>query len=489
MTRGAIFVMVLTYNTNDYKGAIMTNRYLAVEPAGFLKVPLARIQPVLAKEGNPNVDIAKLKKLIGGYGVLNDTIAIRSPEHWASVISSTGDDVDAILPVSITAYPTEVWNSHPGPLVDRGLPLLFWPIIKYDEMDFWRWSARDFLTAIGVDVHLIRNNREGLDTLKALAMKRFLGKSRIVVFGEQNFPWNAPVAGHLVTDKIGTQIVVKPIAEIRNRYSRFSDAEVNAVWEKRRKRYIVKNVREQELHQAVRIYLSIKSIIEEEKALGFGVNCFGELVIKGGRDVPCLAQVLMREDGYIASCDGDYLAMMSMVLSTYYLSQTSIMSNMYPVSFVGALTDHFGDPLAPGKKYPKPQWKNMARLGHCGFIGVVSPEIAPSGKVALRDWGGTYEIKRDGRGCGIDGEMKPGKATAIQYKFDGKTVLLAACEVCETTRHKGMPHCESTALLKFKNLEGFVENISREHSVIVYGDHIAELQTLCRILGLNCMTF
>jgi len=467
----------------------MTNRFLAVEPSDHLKVPLARIQPVLAKQGNPNIDIGKLGRLIDGYGVLEDTIAIQSPEHWAKVVRSIGKKVDAILPVSITAYPTEVWNSHPQPLVERGLPLLFWPIIKYNEMDFWRWSARDFLAAIGVDVHLIRNNEQGLDILKALAMKRFLKNSKIVVFGEQNFPWNAPVAGHLVSQALGTRIIVKPIADIRNRYDRFSDADVKAVWEKRKKRYVIKNVRDKEFQKAIRIYLSVKSILEEERALGFGVNCFGELVIQGGRDVPCFAQTLLREDGYIASCDGDYLAMMSMVLGTYYLNRTCIMSNMYPVSFVGALTDHFGDPLSPGRKYPKAQWKNLARLAHCGFVGVVSPEISPSGRVALRDWGGTYEIKRDGRGCGIDGEMKPGKATAIQYKFDGKTLLVGACEVCETTHHKGMPHCESTALLRFRDLEGFVENISREHSVIVYGDHIAEMETLCKILGLKCLVF
>ena len=81
------------------------------------------------------------------------------------------------------------------------------------------------------------------------------------------------------------------------------------------------------------------------------------------------------------------------------------------------------------------------------------------------------------------------KATAVQLKFDGKTLLLADAEICETTRHKGMPHCESTALLKFRDLEGFVANISREHSVIVYGEHIPELQVLAQVLGLDCKVF
>ena len=235
------------------------------------------------------------------------------------MISSLGPEVDALLPVSIAAYPTEIWNSHPQPLIERGLPLVFWSILQYDEPDFWRWSARDFLTALGVAVYLVRNNAHGLDLLRALAMKRFLADSRLVVFGQQNFPWNAHAAGHLVTQSLGTQIVVRPLQDIRTRYAAYSDADVDALWAERRGRYVEKSVRPDELRQALRTYLAIAEILKQERALGFGVNCFGDLITSGGRDVPCLAQSLLREDGYIASCDGDYLAMMSMVLTSFFL--------------------------------------------------------------------------------------------------------------------------------------------------------------------------
>jgi hypothetical protein len=86
--------------------------------------------------------------------------------------------------------------------------------------------------------------------------------------------------------------------------------------------------------------------------------------------------------------------MMSMVLTSFFLDLPCMMSNMYPVQYVGALKDHFGDPLSPDiAKYPQNTWKNLARLGHCGFVGVVSPEMDPSGVAELHDWGGTYEIR------------------------------------------------------------------------------------------------
>jgi len=468
-----------------------TPRYVIDSPPAWRARPVVKLQPVLAKQGEPNIDLNRLADEIDGVGSLAEMIPIASPEHWATVIGSLGDETDAILPVSIPAYPTEIWNSHPQPLVDRGLPLVFWPLMAYDEPDFWRWSARDFLTALGVDVHLVRDGRAGLALLRALGLRRMLRGSRLVVFGEQNFPWNAPAAGHLVTESLGTEIVVRPMSDIRERYGQFSDEAVDAVWAERRSRYVEGTVQPAELRQAVRTYLAVRSILEEDRALGFGVNCFGDLVIRGGRDVPCLAQALCREDGYIAGCDGDYLAMMSMVLTSFFLDKPCMMSNMYPVQYVGALTDHFGDPLSPDEAaHPRDEWRNLARLGHCGWVGVVPSEMAPAGTVTLNDWGGTYEIKRDGRGCGIDGELVAGETiTAIELKFDARTLLVARGEVLETSRHASMPHAESTALLRFDDLEGFVENISREHTVVVYGDHLADYRVLADVLGLDYKVF
>lgn len=463
-------------------------RYLVGETPGRLKRPPARIQPVLAKRGKPNIDIERLRESLAGVAIVEDMIPIESPRHWTETIGGLPESVDAILPVSIPAYPTEIWNSHPQPLIDRGLPFVFWPLIDFDEPDFWRWSARDFLRALEVDARIVPNHAEGVWYLKALAVKRMLRGASMVVFGEQNFPWNAHAAGHLIERGLGTRILVKPLEAIRERYDRFSDAELDAVWGARKARYVVSGVPEGELKQALRTFLAIRSILEEERALGFGVNCFGDLIINGGRDVPCLAQTLCREEGYIAACDGDFCAMMSMALITYYLDRACMMSNMYPVSYVGALKDHFGgEPLSPDEsKFPRGEWENLARLAHCGYVGVISPEMSPDGKGVLKPWGGTWEIKRDGRGCGNATDLRSEEPmTVVELCFDGRTLLLASGEALESTHHTGMPHCESSALLRFRDLDGFVRNISREHTAVVYGDHMEALRILAEVLGLD----
>ena len=470
---------------------VHARRYLIDEPPPFARVPKARLQPILAKPGKPNIDVEQLARQIEPIAVVEPMIAVESPEHWDTVVRTLGREIDAILPVSIPAYPTEVWNSHPQPLVGRGLPVVFWPLMAYDEPDFWRWSARDFLRALGVEVIIARNQAHGCTLVRSLAIRRFLRSARIVVFGKQNFPWNATAAGHLVRERLGTEIIVKPLSEIRDRYDQFDDEAIERVWSQRKGRYLEKNVRPEELNQALRVYLAIRSIIEEEQACAFGVNCFGDLVIDGGRDVPCLAQVLLREDGYVTACDGDYCAILSLMLITHLLDKPCMMSNMYPVQYVGALTDHFGDALSPDvSRYPKTRWANLARLAHCGFVGIISPEMTPNGRVTLCDWGGTYEIKRDGSGCGLDADLAAEMAmTVVELCFDAHTLLLAAGHVCETTRHANMPHCESSALLEFRDLPGFVEHISREHTAVVYGDHIDELTTLATVLGLRAKVF
>ncbi|HZJ23246.1 MAG TPA: hypothetical protein VFD54_08050 [Anaerolineales bacterium] len=466
-------------------------RFLIEQQPCHLQFTPAHLQPIQAKPGSPSVDVARLKQLLQGVAIINDVIEIQSPEHWQDAVRTLDSTVDAILPVSIPAYPTEVWNSHPQVLVERGLPVIFWSLLDYDEPDFWRWAARDMLHTLGVDVHLIRNSREGIALLKALSLKRFLRDSRMVVIGKQNFPWNAHAVGDRVTRQLGPDVIVHSLEDMRSRYPKFTVADIQAVRATRLPhRYEEQGVRTEELDQAIRTYLAIRDILEEEKALGFGVNCFGDLIISGGRDTPCLAQLLLREEGYIASCDGDFIAMTGMILANFFLNKPAMMSNLYPVSYVGALTDHFGDPLSPGEEYPHSEWHNLARLAHCGYVGVVSPEMTPSGKTALRSWGGTYEIKRDGRGCGVDGDLAGGEPiTVISLASDMQRLMIAQARVAETTRHPHLPHCESSGLLEFRDLRGFEEAVSRDHVVVIYGDHQRDFEILAGVLGLEAKIF
>ena len=85
---------------------------------------------------------------------------------------------------------------------------------------------------------------------------------------------------------------------------------------------------------------------------------------------------------------------------------------IYPVSYVGALTDHFCDPLSPSDGYPRSDWHNYARLAHCGSV-----------------------------------------------------------------------------LFEFRDLAGFEKAASRDHVVILYGDHQRDFEILAVVLGLEAKIF
>lgn len=466
-------------------------RHLVGTPAPYCVRPRARLQPVLARAGTPTVDPQRLATDLAEVAEILPLIAIDHPEHWERVVRGLGDDIDAILPLSVPAYPTEVWNSHPQVLAERGLPVVFWCLPEHDEPDFWRWSARDMLCSLGITVHLVEGRRHGLALLRALAVKRQLAGATIAVFGVQNFPWNAHAAGAHLGRKLGLRVAVHDLDAIRARAATFSDAEAQALWAQRQgTRYVEQGVTKPWLVTAVKTWLAIREVLVATRALGFGVNCYGDLIPRGHREVPCLAQALAREDGYLAACDGDFCCLASMALLTHLTDAPCTMSNLYPVKYQGALAAHFGDPLAPDPaRHGREDWDNLARLAHCGFVGVVPAEMAPDGCAKLRDYGGTYEIPRDGRGCGIDADLKPGPATAVEVKFDGTTLLTAACAIEETTRHPGMPHCETSALLRFRDLPGFVRNISREHPALAYGDHQYDLRVAAGVFGMDLKEF
>jgi hypothetical protein len=68
--------------------------------------------------------VIRLQEILKGVALWNEMIPIDSPKHWQATVRALDDSVDALLPVSIPAYPTDVWNSHPQVLVERGLPVI-----------------------------------------------------------------------------------------------------------------------------------------------------------------------------------------------------------------------------------------------------------------------------------------------------------------------------------------------------------------------------
>jgi hypothetical protein len=68
-------------------------------------------------------------------------------------------------------------------------------------------------------------------------------------------------------------------------------------------------------------------------------------------------------------------------------------------------------------------------------------------------------------------------------------LMIASARVAETTRHPHLPHCEASGLLEFRDLNGFTEAVSRDHVIVLYGDHPRDFEILAGVLGLEAKIF
>jgi hypothetical protein len=90
----------------------------------------------------------------------------------------------------------------------------------------------------------------------------------------------------------------------------------------------------------------------------------------------------------------------------------------------------------------------------------------------------------------VDGDLAGGEEiTVISLASDMKRLMIAKARVAETTRHPHMPHCEASGLLEFRDLRGFEEAVSRDHVVVIYGDHQRDFEILADVLGLEPKIF
>ncbi len=100
------------------------SRYLHGLTPAHCQRPKVTLQPIQSGEGTASVDLSALADIVNDIAILLPIITIKSSEHWHQQIISLDDSIDAINPVSIPCYPTEIWNSHPQPLVEKGILFL-----------------------------------------------------------------------------------------------------------------------------------------------------------------------------------------------------------------------------------------------------------------------------------------------------------------------------------------------------------------------------
>ena len=209
---------------------------------------------------------------------------------------------------------------------------------------------------------------------------------------------------------------------------------------------------EEMLRKTMALYAAMRHMCTDGRWDAINVKCQYELS-KQYRVVPCVALSLLAEDGITASCEGDMLCTVSMLMLHYLSGQTA----------------WYGDALT--------HWDNTVQFSPCGFLpfsmafgtayvqkfmehpgfsgiqvsGVLRPERITW--MRLVEGIGTYSILY-GTGTGLQTQPRGGCMPALNVELDGDVAVL----------------CREYA---------------GQHYAIVYGDHTQEIEMLAKLLRLE----
>lgn len=124
-----------------------------------------------------------------------------------------------------------------------------------------------------------------------------------------------------VKTKFGATLIDVSFEEFSNEIDNAKDVVYDITFEK----YLNDKVNKDTLHNALRIYSALRSLIIKHNLNGLTVRCFD--LLSTYKNTSCLALAMLNKDGYIATCEGDIPAMLSMAFIKQAFHQSSFQVN------------------------------------------------------------------------------------------------------------------------------------------------------------------
>ena len=199
----------------------------------------------------------------------------------------------------------------------------------------------------------------------------------------------------------------------------------------------------QELQDAVKakgdIYEALKVVISQYQLNGFTLRCFDLLTTV--KDTGCMPLARLNAEGYVAGCEGDVPAMLSMMITR-------------------ALTGVSGFQANPASINPE---TGELLFAHCTI---------PLDMVERYELDTHYE---SGIGTGIRGYMKPGAVTIFKVAGDLSRCFIAEGELVESLAKPNLCRTQQVIRLNDKQQAAyFLTNPIGNHHIIMPG-HLKEL--------------
>ena len=199
----------------------------------------------------------------------------------------------------------------------------------------------------------------------------------------------------------------------------------------------------QELFDAVEakgdIYEALKVIISQHQLQGFTLRCFD--LLSTVKDTGCMPLARLNAEGYVACCEGDVPAMLSMIIGRSLTGVSGFLANPAHIN---------------------PETGEML-FAHCTI---------PLNMVERYELDTHFE---SGIGTGIRGFMKPGPVTIFKVSGDLSRRFIAEGELIENQSKPDLCRTQQLIRLSDKSLTSyFLTNPIGNHHIILPG-HLKEL--------------
>jgi len=281
---------------------------------------------------------------------------------------------------------------------------------------------------------------------------RHLRKSKIIVGAERSAGRQATMDAY--TKHFGTAMTYLDYKDLKTSFESVDAAKAQkAAEEFTRGALKVVEPTKQEIHNALRFYLTALEIMQREKANAFTIDCFGTWPAKQMVAYPCIAWSNLNDAGMYGVCEGDLPSTMTQILVTSYSGMPGFVSD--PVFDLS---------------------RNEVIHAHCVAATKMGGLKGPSSPYIIRHHLETAE------GAVLQ-VLMPSDQTVTVARFNGPTqMLVSTAEVTGTVdSDRG---CRSQIRTRVKDAEKWLENYTAGlHRVIFYGDHTRALERMGRLLG------
>ena len=297
------------------------------------------------------------------------------------------------------------------------------------------------------------------DFIRALRVKKFLRQSKFLYIGEiPSFsapygPWDF----YAIERRFGVRVRHIETNEFYRYYDRIADDAVKEELEKWSGDFErILEPSEEDLMNAVRVYLTLRYLCEREDANGITINC-GRFT-EERPVVPCLAFDRLIDEGIMCACEGDITAMLSSLM-------------LYAVSGQPVLMGNFG--YEPGRF--------EAEEGEVTIEHDIIPLSMASTKYTIRDY--------HGRGFGVTGyaDIKSGEPMTL-LNMDSSLNKILVVEGWVKRSEDGI-HCRIIIHMDVKgNIERLPDLIvGSQHISMTYGHWLNALKETGKLLNLEVL--